>query len=278
MRERPEGMTLIEVIVAGALALVLGLVAADFIKSSIEAHRRARMERTAQAGVRDVMGKIIAELRSSAMPPLAPVASSSVFWPGAWGPTAEGTMGTNYPRSVVVDGTLDRDQAADRLVYTRTAADADPSDPDPLAGYNFVEILVSPTQPSLLERRLHTVRDNLSLGSVTGADGSPHSAWLLNAPGLAALAVPAQPDILFDAGRDARVGFRISHLKFEPMDDPNHIRNPELFDPAVYRIEVAVSFGARENMAWAPGLAVKEHWQVYRVESTELRIPAVRTN
>ncbi len=63
---------------------------------------------------------------------------------------------------------------------------------------------------------------------------------------------------------------------FEPVSDPGRTRFPELFEPGVFRISVAVAVKARAESEGQKAWPEAEDWSTMREESTEIRIPAVR--
>jgi hypothetical protein len=277
-----RGLTLAEGIVALGLTVVMGVLIWKFIASSLGAHRKGQLSRSAQAGTREMISLLTSELRSASVPPLtSPTASTPVFWPGVWGSAQEGgDLGTFYPReeSAVDDTTMDR--VTNRLFYVRTADNPDETNMDPLASYALVELLVPETNPGMIERRVHSLAASplLVAQSVQGADNAPRQGWALDTDEVTNLTPPANPDMIYDAGPDSRVAFRISHLQFEPAADPGRTRNPEIFDPAVFRIEVAVAYDPQLSSAVNQPWPTAEQWDTLRSEVTELRIPSVRSN
>lgn len=281
-----RGLTLAEAIIASALAVVLGFLMLQFISSTFGAHRKGTLSRSAQSGTRALLALLVSELRSASVPPLpSPAATSPVFWPGVWGGDAEGATGTQafYPRLEVSDteAGLPRDVATNRLFYVRSAQAEDSTDAslDPLESYALVELLVPEDRPGVIERRLHPMtgaNSGFSVKSVEGADGLQRSAWVLDLDALSGAEPPASPDILYDAGSDAQVGFRVSHLEFAPPSDPGRTRNPEIFDPAVFRLEVVVALDARNPQSPLQAWPEKERWDTLRTEETEVKIPSVR--
>lgn len=277
-----RGLTLIEGLVAAALAVVLGVLVWQFISSSLGAHRKGQLSRSAQAGTRDMLGLLVGELRSASIPPLtSPSSNSPVFWPGVWGGSQEeGELGSFYPRDEETVGETAMDRVTNRLFYVRAADNPDESELDPLARFALVELLVTPENPGCLERRVHRLHSGASLlhrQSVTGADGTARQGWVLDTTALSSLAAPERADIVYDAGPDSRVAFRVSHPVFEPPSDPGRTRNPELFDPGVFRIEVAVAYDPQISSAVEQPWPEVEQWHTLRSESTELRIPTVRS-
>ena len=281
MRRRgaTHGLSLIEGVVAGSLAVVIGFLLLQLVQSSLAAHRKGQLNRSSQAGARSLLSILVSELRSASVPPLpSPAVTTPIYWPGVWGGEFEGdSLGSFYPRETVGDPEFD--QSSNRLLYVR-AADNDVSNLDPLAGYALAEMIVPEGRPAALERRLHVLTGSevLRVGEVRGADGAVRRAWLLNAPILEALTAPVQPDIVFDAGADSRIAIRVSHPRYEPSGDPGRTRNPELFDPGSFRIEVAVAHGARVSTAVSEVWLRNEEWESCRTETTELRIPSVRSS
>ncbi len=280
-------ITLAEAIIASALAVVLGFLMLQFISSTFGAHRKGTLSRSAQSGTRALLAIFVSELRSASVPPLpSPSATSPVFWPGVWGREAEGGPAAEsfYPRLEVSDSGagLPRDTATNRLFYVRSAQLGDPTGAslDPLQGYALVELLVPQDRPGVLERRLHPMAGVTNLGfsvkNVKGADGLQRPAWVLDLDALSGADEPASPDILYDAGTDAQIGFRVSHLQFAPPSDPGRTRNPEIFDPAVFRIEVVVALDAQKPEHPLQAWPEKAHWDTHRTEETEVKIPSVR--
>lgn len=280
-RHALRGLTLVEGLVAAGLTVVLGVLVWQFIASSLGAHHKGQLSRSAQAGTREMMAILAGELRSASVPPLtSPAASSPVFWPGAWGAQESGDLGAFYPRLEVSVEDIDVDQATNRLVYVRSAASSDDSNLDPLARYALIELLVPETDPGRLERRVHRLASNhplLKKETLTGADGAARPVWVLDTTVLAAVTPPDPPDVVYDAGPDSRVAFRVSHALFSPASDPGRTRNPELFEPAVFRIEVAVGYAPTTASASGEPWPLLEQWHTLRSETTELRIPSVRS-
>lgn len=280
-RRRPAGVTLAEGLVALALTVVMGVLIWQFIASSLGAHRKGQLSRSAQAGTREMIRLLVGELRSASIPPLtAPNPTTPVFWPGVWGPAQEtANLGAFYPREEITAGGQVYDQATNRVFYVRTAENADENDLDPLARYALVQLLVPEGSPGVIERRVHSLKGNtlLTRASAQGADNATHDAWILDSSALAGLAAPEQPDVIYDAGPDSRVAFRVSHLRWEPPSDPGRTRNPEPFDPGVFRIEVAVAFDPQLSSAVNIPWPAQEQWDTVRSEVTELRIPSVRS-
>jgi hypothetical protein len=280
-----RGITLTEAVIATALALVLGLLMLKLLTSGLGAHRKGAESRDAQAGVRNLIGLLVAELRSATPPPLAdPLVMTPVFWPSVWGAEQElSASGSFYPRaeSAATSGTDQVDAATNRVVYVRATEDARGSEEGPLAPFALVELFVAVDRPGAVERRVHSLTGldvALKKGKVKGADGLIREGWLLDPLVLEALPPAAQPDIVFDAGPDAQVAFRVSHRTFEPAADPGRTRYPQLFEPGVFRVEVSIAIGAKDRGATPKAWPEPEDWSTFREEATELRIPAVRQN
>lgn len=281
--KRSRGLTMAEALVALFLTVVMGVLIWKFIASSLGAHRKGQLTRSAQAGCRDTISLLVGELRSTSIPPLAsPTVTSPVFWPGPWGATQEGTElgGAFYPREESSADGQQRDISTNRLLYVRTIDNADSADLDPLAPYALVELLVPESSPGKIERRVHPLKGTnlVAVKSVQGADGGPHQAWGIDTVALLALTPPTTPDCVYDAGPDSRVAFRVSHLSFEPANDPGRTRHPEPFDPGTFRIEVAVAYDPQLSSAVNVPWPAQEQWNTLRNETTELRIPSVRSN
>lgn len=279
------GLTLVEAIIATTLALVLGLLMVKLLTSGLGAHSKGAESRDAQAGVRNLVAILVAELRSSTAPPVAsPLVVTPVFWPGVWGAEQElSTFGDFYPREeqALPESSLEVDSATNRVLYVRTREDIIDTETGPLAPFALVELFVPESRPNVVERRLHSLTGLnafLKKNQVTGADGELRDAWLLDVGALAALPPSEQPEVVFDAGPDAKVSFRVSHRTFEPTGDPGRTRYPQQFDPGVFRVEVAVAVGAESSDAVDPPWPEKSQWSTLREEATELRIPAVRQN
>ena len=278
-----RGLTLPEALIGSAIALALGIVMVKMLSSGLSAQKKGTESRDAQVGLRNVMGTLSAELRSAAVPPLTdPRVITPVFWPGAWGATQEPAVSDPFYLREEIE--LDeegskRDLASNRLVYVRLSE----TDPGPAAGplarFALVELLVPSERPSVIERRLHSlemVGGLLSTQMVTGADGVSREAWVLDPALLASQPTPEQPVILYDAGPNARVAFRVGHRTFEPASDPGRSRYPQIFDPGVFKVDVAIGISrvSADTGAW-PQLS---EWSTLREETTEIRIPAVRQN
>ena len=282
-RRRQIGLTLAEAVVAGTLAVVLGLLMLKLLTSGLGAHAKGAESRDAQSGVRNLVSLMVSELRSSAPPPLAePLVITPVFWPGVWGADQELSSGDDfYPRKqeATTDGKGESDWTGNRLVYVRTKEGAPNPNGGPLDPYVLVELFVPQDKPWLVERRitaLSGLTSALKKGQVKGADGNTHEAWLLDLSGLPVPAPGTEPDVLFDAGPEARVAFKVSHLTFEPISDPGRTRYPELFEPGVFRLDVAVAIRAKNDAGPKKAWPEAGDWSTMREESTEIRIPSVR--
>lgn len=280
---RTRGLTLAETIVAIVLALLLGILMLKLLISGLGAHSKGAESRDAQAGVRNLVSLLVAELRSSSVPPLAePLVISPVFLPGVWGGDQEPAgVSEFYPRAQVGDASTPEgtDEVTNRVVYVRTKENLGASDQGPLDPFVLVELFVPQERPWLVERRFHKLDGLDSLMKkerVQGADGQEREAWVLDLPALEALETEGPSDILFDAGPEARVAFRVSHAVFQPVSDPGRTRYPELFEPGVFRLAVAVAIRPKsESATQKPWPDVKD-WSTMREESTEIRIPVVR--
>lgn len=272
---RQRGVTLAEALVAITLAVVLGALVVKLITSGVGAHRKGTETRTAQAGARSVLGQLVSELRSSVAAPFPQQqARSPVLWPGVWGAQQE-AAGSDpfYLRDESVDFNVDWDRSHNRVLYVRSGDT--PAGGAPLDDYVLVELRVSHTQPNLLERRTYPLSgadSPVSLKAVTGADGSTLQEWVLEPSKLS-----DQPgEVLFDSGPDSRLAIRVSHRRFEPPGDPGRTRFPQIFDPGVFKVEVAVAIGASGSPLL--GWPARGEWSTWRGEKTELRIPSVRSN
>jgi hypothetical protein len=274
-------LTLAEALVAVALTVVMGVMIWQFIASSLGAHRKGQLGRSAQAGTREMIGLLTGELRSASVPPLtSPTAASPVFWPGVWGPDQEpGTLGDFYPRQEVSSDGQSSDQVTNRLFYVRAASNPDENDLDPLSRYALVELLVPESNPGRLERRIHSMKGLalLTRQGVQGADNGTHQGWILDTAAVRNLTDPGSPDVIYDAGPDSRIAFRVSHLRWEPPSDPGRTRNPEPFDPGMFRVEAVVAFDPQLTSAVNRPWPIQEEWNTMRSEVTELRIPSVRS-
>ena len=279
-----QGITLTEALLAGTLALVLGVLMVRLISSGLSAHSKGSQTRDAQAGVRNVVSLLVSELRSAAVPPLAePLVVTPVFWPGVWGAAQEiSPTDLFYVReTTALEGDLEQDLASNRLVYVRASDSLAETASNPLEQFALVELFVPKDRPNVIERRIHSLTSlhaALEKRPVEGADGAQRSAWLLNLSALDAVEPPSEPDIMYDAGSDARVAFRVSHRSFEPVSDPGRTRYPQLFDPGVFKLEVAVAVGAADDEAATTSWPEPQAWSTLREETTELRIPGVRQN
>lgn len=255
------------------------------ISSGLSAHKKGTQSRDAESGVRNVLSMLVAELRSASVPPLSePLVVTPVFWPGVWGGEQEpGSGDPFYLRELkaVGDGDEERDLATNRVVYIR-AMESDPEPDDgPLDRFALVELLVPKDSPGVIERRVHPVvalDGALVKEQVEGADGAEREGWILDHSFLQSQTAPENPDIIYDAGKNARVTFRVSHRTFQPASDPGRTRYPQLFDPGVFRVEVAVAVGADGVEAYTTAWPRKEDWSTLREETTELKIPSVRQN
>jgi hypothetical protein len=284
MKRRALGLTLTEAIIATTLALLLGLLMVKMISSGLDAHKKGTQSRDAESGVRSLVGMFVAELRSASVPPLSePMVVTPVFWPGAWGAEQElGTGDAFYLREEqdAGDGN-ERDLATNRLVYVRTLETDPEPDDGPLDRFVLVELLVPKDSPAVIERRVHplqTAGGALTQKQVEGADGVTREAWVLDLSFLESQTPPENPDIIYDAGKNARVAFRVSHRTFQPASDPGRTRFPQLFDPGVFRVEVAVAVGSDGAEAFTTAWPQKDDWSTLREETTELKIPSVRQN
>lgn len=281
-RWRSRGLTLVEALVASTLALLLGIVMVKMISSGLSAHRKGTETRDAQAGTRNVIGQLVAELRSAAVPPLTePLVVTPVFWPGVWGADQEqASSDPFYPRERQEVGDQELDIATNRVVYIRMAESEPQPDDGPLDRFALVELLVPKEFPNVIERRVHplTAQDGaLIRGEVEGADSVVRNGWILDLAFLDAQEV-GEPDIIFDAGKDARVTFRVGHRTFEPASDPGRTRYPQIFNPGVFRVDVAVAIGSDGSEAFTTAWPEVEQWSTLREETTELKIPSVRQN
>ncbi|MFA5507367.1 MAG: hypothetical protein WC314_00065 [Vulcanimicrobiota bacterium] len=283
MRADRRGLTLIEALVAGFLALLLGLVMVRMLGSGLSAHRKGAQSRDAQAGARNVVNLVVAELRSAAVPPLSePVVISPVFWPGVWGAEQEGaSTDLFYPREEQEAGEgLELDLATNRVIYVRMSESKVEPTGGPLDAFALVELLVPKDKPGTLERRIYPL---VALGGalvqeqVEGADGAARDGWMVDLSLLEGQS-PINSDIIYDAGKDARVSFRVGHRTFEPASDPGRTRYPQPFDPGVYRVDVAVAIGSNGEGALTSAWPRSEEWETLREETTELKIPSVRQN
>lgn len=279
---RLRGLTLAEGLVASTLALLLGIVMVKMISSGLSAHRKGTETRDAQAGTRNVMGQLVAELRSAAVPPLTePLVVTPIFWPGVWGAAQEQPSADPfYPREKQEVGELELDIATNRVVYVRMAESEPLPDDGPLDRFALVELLVPKDFPNQIERRVHpvTAQDGaLIRAEVEGADGVVRNGWILDLAFLDAQEA-GEPDIIFDAGKDARVTFRVGHRTFEPASDPGRTRYPQIFNPGVFRVDVAVAIGSNGTEAFTTAWPENEQWSTLREETTELKIPSVRQN
>lgn len=283
-RSSVKGLTLSEALVATSLTLILGIVMMKLLSSGLGAHSKGSQSRDAQAGVRNVISLVVAELRSSAPLPLSdPSPVTPVFWPGVWGASQELTQLPNYPRVTEAhsNGRDQSDSATNRLVYVRAREDNAPAGQGPLAAYVLVELVVPVDRPSVIERRIHTLNDinsPLLARNVDGANGDRTRGWLLDM-GILDGATPAGgSEVVYDAGKDARVSFKVSHLTFNPSADPGRTRYPQLFEPGVFRLEVAIAVKAESANATTSPWPQTDEWSTIRQEATEIRIPSVRQN
>ena len=278
-KDRNRGLSVAELLVASVVALLLLGVMFGLLRQGIGAHEKGSQSRRCQAGVRRVMAILTAELRSSSTPPLSsPTADSPVFWPSVWGSQQEvSDFGRFYPREQTpLDNGDEWDRATNRFFFVRRSDDS-PAPNDPLSSHVLVEFLVSESNPGALERRVHPLTSDqgfLIRQSIEGADGRPRQAWLLSSGDLPS--APDEPEVVFDAGPESQVAFRIAHQTHKPSGDPGRTRFPQLFEPGVFRIEVSVSMGKTQPEAVLLPWAKAEDWETYRTEDTEIRIPSVR--
>lgn len=256
----------------------------QLISSGLGAHRKGSETRAAQAGVRQTLNLLVSELRSAAPPPLtAPVPLSPVFWPDVWG--GEQAPGQwSHPHYSRVEQTdehgVDWDRATNRLLYVRYhKGQEDVPSNDPLRDYRLVELFVPWERPNTLVRRVHRLDRDTSLftrTTVKGADGGQRAAWQVPPDVVEGLVGDGADDVIFEAGPEAQLAFRVSHRVFEPFQDPGRTRFPQLFDPALFQVQVAVGIGSRSSdlEPWPSA----ESWETYREDVTEVRLPAVRSN
>lgn len=268
---------------ATVLALFLGVLTVKLLSSGLGAHSKGAESRDAQAGVRSLISILVSELRSSSVPPLAePLVISPVFWPGVWGADQESGAGSEfYPRIQLGDAEApeETDLSTNRVIYVRIKDGASDPGAGPLEPFLLVELFVPQDRPWLVERRLHRLDGLDSLlkrEQVKGADGQERDAWIFDAAALENTSSGDEEDILFDAGPEARVAFKVSHAAFRPASDPGRTRFPELFEPGVFRLSVAVAIKPKSESATQKPWPEAEDWSTMREESTEIRIPAVR--
>ena len=284
LRSGRRGLTLSETLVAASLTVVLGLVMVKLLSSGLGAHSKGAQSRDAQAGVRSVLSLLVAELRSSAAPPLTdPSPVTPVFWPSVWGSTQELSIPPEYPREIQdhANGKDKIDTATNRLVYVRAREDDISGVVAPLDAYVLVELVVPPDQPNVIQRKIYSptqLRNFLELHDVEGAGGAKTPGWLLNIGALDSATPSGSPEVAYDAGKDARVSFKVSHLTFAPAGDPGRTRYPQIYEPGVFRFEVAVAVQAETANATTAPWPQKNEWSTIREESTEIRIPSVRQN
>lgn len=279
MRRRHRGITLSEALVAAALTVVVGVLLAQLIRSGLGAHEKGTRARTAQAAARSVVSLLVSELRSSVTAPFSTTdAISPVFWPGVWGADQEGSPSEPFflRELTTLENDVEVDRSHNRLLYIRTNDVEPPPGSPPLDAYALVELRINKEQPNLLERRvmpLSGADSPVQLKDVQGADGAVHQAWVVELDNIDE-DLPAE--VLHDSGKDSRLAFRVSHGEFEPPSDPGRTRFPELFEPGVFTVDVAVAIGSKGKplQAWP----AKTDWETWRGESTDLRIPSVRSN
>lgn len=273
---RRRGVTLAEALIAITLAVILGVLLVQLISSGVGAHRKGTQTRNAQSGTRNLVSLVTSELRSSVAAPMPQrPAISPVFWPGSWGAAQEGTPTEPfYLRDEVdLDG-VQWDRSHNRLLYIRSNEQA-ATGVDPLEAYALVELRVPVAAPNLLERRIYPLtgaQSPLVLRDIKGADDATRQEWVLDLDRLSA----QDPEVLFDSGTDSRIALRVSHRLFEPPGDPGRTRFPQLFDPSAFQIEaaVAVGSGGQPLKPWP----LKAEWETWRGETSEIRIPSVRSN
>lgn len=270
-----RGVTLAEALVAVTLAVVLGVLIVQLITSGVGAHRKGNETRTAQAGARSLVGLLVGELRSAVAAPFAQQeAMSPVLWPGVWGAQQEGSPAQSFfLREEISSADGDWDLSHNRVFYVRSRDTA--TGGDPLDAYALVELRVPLDKPHVLERRVYPLTGidaPVSLKDMEGADGATQPQWVLDLDRLPV----RNPEVVFESGADSRIAFRVSHREFEPVGDPGRTRFPQLFDPGVFKVEVAVAIGSQGHplLAWP----AQSQWSTWRGETTELRIPSVRSN
>lgn len=283
-RRAQVGLTLSETLVAASLTVVLGLVMVKLLSSGLGAHSKGAQARDAQAGVRNVLSLLVAEVRSSAAPPLTePSPVTPVFWPSVWGASQELSVPPDYPREITdhSNGKDKIDAATNRLVYVRAREDDISGAVAPLDAYVLVELIVPQDQPNVIQRKIYSpaqLSNFLEVHDVEGAGGVKTPGWLLNIGALDTAEPNGIPEVVYDAGKDARVSFKVSHLTFTPAGDPGRTRYPQVYEPGVFRFEVAVAIQAETNNATIAPWPQKNEWSTIREESTEIRIPSVRQN
>ena len=144
-----------------------------------------------------------------------------------------------------------------------------------------MELFVPKDRPHQIERRIHALVGStvpMLVRNVNGADRKSRRAWSFEPSPLDSERPVENPDVVFDSGSGTRVAFKVSHRTFRPQADPGRTRYPQLFDPGVFKVEVAVAIDKSDETVELHSWPSKENWETLREEMTELRIPSVRQN
>ncbi len=164
-----RGFTLIELLVAAALFIALTSMAAYWIMVGLRAQEFERNAREAQVAARDILNRLVDEMRTAAIPPLVGLGDtqvpSGVLYPDPYGTTSAPFKGIYTQGSNQVDGHY----ADNRVIFTRPGTDTAGGtfDPASLNSYVYVEWLAPAnpartTQPwNRIYRRVH----NMGVGS-----------------------------------------------------------------------------------------------------------------
>jgi len=171
---RRPGFTLIELLVAAALFISLTSLAAYWIMVGVRAQEFERNAREAQVTARDVLNRLVDEMRTATTLPLAsreehPV-PSGVLYPDPYGST-DSPFGGIYRQGV---NAVDGHYAENRVIFTRAGTDTSGGafDPADLAQYVYVEWLAPPNPDAArrgqawnrIYRKVHGIDPSRSLG------------------------------------------------------------------------------------------------------------------
>ncbi len=213
-----RGFTLIELLVAAALFTALSAMAAYWIMIGLRAQEFDRNVREAQVVARDVLNRLVDEMRTATTLPLTSVGTSQVpsgvLYPDVYGTVDRGAL---FQDAIFMLGVSPEDgHFADNLViFTRPATETAGGsfDPADLTNYVYVQWMVPPSPADSRTPWNRVYRRIKSVGTTSPGHTFDTGHWLVRPAYFPVVRVTYDEDLVVGRlnGPDDILEFRVQH-------------------------------------------------------------------
>jgi prepilin-type N-terminal cleavage/methylation domain-containing protein len=225
MTRRNPGFTLIELLVAAALFTAVSAMAAYWIMIGLRAQEFDRNVREAQVVARDVLNRLVDEMRTATTLPLTSLGTSQVpsgiLYPDVYGTVDRGSL---FQDPIFMLGVTPEDgHFADNLViFTRpaTATAGGSFDPADLNKYAYVQWMVPPSPADARTPWNRVYRRIKDVGTTSPGHSFDTGHWLVRPAYFPVVRVTYDEDLVVGRlnGPDDILEFRVQHpVYYDPL-------------------------------------------------------------